>query len=111
MVVEEKPDARFLLANERTYLAWMRTCLAFVVGGVALTQLRVGHGLEWLRALTVALAVLGGILMTPFVYRRWQLNEQALRAGTELPGHRLPPVFLALTVTIGIGLAALLALS
>ncbi len=32
----EEPDARFTLANERTFLAWIRTSLALLAGGVAL---------------------------------------------------------------------------
>ena len=32
----EEPDPRFSMANERTSLAWMRTALALVAGGVAL---------------------------------------------------------------------------
>ncbi|MFC7482946.1 YidH family protein [Luedemannella flava] len=32
-------DVRFLLANERTLLAWLRTALALMAGGVALAQL------------------------------------------------------------------------
>ncbi|MFC5183233.1 YidH family protein [Actinomadura harenae] len=109
--MEEKPDARYLLANERTYLAWMRTCLAFIVGGAALSQLGVEHRYAWLRALTVGLAVLGGIVMTPLVYRHWRVNERALRSDAPLPGHHLPSVFLALTLVIGAGLVALLALA
>ena len=34
-----EPDARFTLANERTFLAWIRTALAFLAGGVALEVL------------------------------------------------------------------------
>ena len=33
------PDYRFTLANERTFLAWIRTALALVAGGVAVVQL------------------------------------------------------------------------
>src|ERR1700750_1223651 len=35
----EDPDPRFTLANERTYLAWNRTALALVGGGLAAAQL------------------------------------------------------------------------
>src|SRR5690606_33022341 len=31
-----EPDPRFTLANERTFLAWIRTSLALIAGGVAL---------------------------------------------------------------------------
>lgn len=34
-----EPDARFSLANERTFLAWIRTALALLAGGVALEPL------------------------------------------------------------------------
>ncbi|MDT5236302.1 MAG: putative rane protein, partial [Mycobacterium sp.] len=32
-------DYRFTLANERTFLAWIRTALALLAGGVAVVQL------------------------------------------------------------------------
>jgi putative membrane protein len=34
-----EPDYRFTLANERTFLAWIRTALALIAGGVAVVQL------------------------------------------------------------------------
>src|SRR3954470_20484811 len=34
--VGTRPDHRFSLANERTFLAWVRTSLAMLAGGVAL---------------------------------------------------------------------------
>ena len=33
--VGEEPDYRFSLANERTFLAWVRTSLGLIGGGVA----------------------------------------------------------------------------
>jgi putative membrane protein len=36
---EQEPDFRFTLANERTFLAWIRTALALIAGGVAVAQL------------------------------------------------------------------------
>ena len=35
----EAPDYRFSLANERTFLAWIRTSLGFLAAGVGLDQL------------------------------------------------------------------------
>ena len=34
-----EPDARFTFANERTFLAWIRTALALLAGGVALDSI------------------------------------------------------------------------
>src|SRR5690606_969632 len=49
---ETEPDARFTFANERTFLAWNRTALAMVIGGVAIVQLLPPFsGLPWGRHL------------------------------------------------------------
>ncbi len=37
------PDYRFSLANERTFLAWIRTSLALLAGAVAVDQLAPEH--------------------------------------------------------------------
>ena len=36
LALGEDPDPRFTLANERTFLAWIRTSLALVAGGIGL---------------------------------------------------------------------------
>ena len=36
---EREPDYRFTLANERTFLAWIRTSLGLIAGGVVVHQL------------------------------------------------------------------------
>jgi hypothetical protein len=38
--VGEAPDYRFSLANERTFLAWIRTALGFLAAGVGLISWR-----------------------------------------------------------------------
>jgi uncharacterized membrane protein YidH (DUF202 family) len=37
--VGQHPDYRFTLANERIFLAWIRTSLALVAGGIAVVRL------------------------------------------------------------------------
>jgi putative membrane protein len=72
------PDPRVTFANERTFLAWNRTALALVAGGLAVSQLvKVGSGGA---ALTVALALVAfGAFMSVAGYRHWQRNERAIR--------------------------------
>jgi putative membrane protein len=41
------PDYRFTLANERTFLAWMRTSLALLAGGIALRQVVPSFAPRW----------------------------------------------------------------
>jgi hypothetical protein len=45
MSERRSPEAQFQLANERTYLAWLRTALALVASGVAAARLLAGQTL------------------------------------------------------------------
>jgi putative membrane protein len=82
--MSEEPDPRFLLANERTFLAWNRTGLALVGGGLAAGQL-----LDFdsaLAELAVSLPPIAlGAALALMSYRRWAANDRALRRGEPLP--------------------------
>ncbi len=93
------PDARFLLANERTFLAWTRTALALVAAGLALVQvLHPFPGVPWGRQLLgVALIVLGAVVAV-VGHREFRRNHRALHRGEPLPRSALPRI-LALAVT------------
>ena len=96
------PDYRFSLANERTFLAWIRTGLALIGGGLAVAQF-LRHG--WLRdTLAVTLLGLGGVVAVRSV-DHWARSERAMRLGEPLPPSRFPAV---LALTIGVGTIALL---
>lgn len=79
-----EPDARFSFANERTFLAWIRTALALLASGVALDALdlpfsdRIQHGLA---VLMVAL----GLLCAATSWIRWAKAERAMRRDEPLP--------------------------
>lgn len=75
------PDVRFLLANERTLLAWVRTSLAVLAGGVALTQL--GDNSTSRTVIGISAILLGGF-MASVGYIRFKAADKAIRRG-ELP--------------------------
>lgn len=102
---EHEPDARYTFANERTFLAWIRTALALVAAGLAVIQLLPPfHGIRWGRhAIGIPLILLGGAIAV-LSYREWTANQRALRRGEPLPRSWLPTV-LAVTIT-AVGLIA-----
>lgn len=98
--VGTRPDYRFSLANERTFLAWLRTGLALIAGGLAIAQFLPPLPMTHLReAIAVALLLLGGAVALHAV-DRWVRTERAIRLGTELPPSRFPAL-LALAVALG----------
>ncbi|MBD0744293.1 DUF202 domain-containing protein [Streptomyces sp. CBMA152] len=87
----ETPDYRFSLANERTFLAWIRTSLALVGGGFAVDQFL--PDLRWGVRVGLALALLGsGVLCALRAVNHWVRCEQAMRRGEDLPVSRFPTV-------------------
>lgn len=74
-----KPDYRFSLANERTFLAWIRKALPFLAAGVLLVQFATRLSPRVIVvAVAVALAALAAVLCA-FAYMRWYANEIAMR--------------------------------
>jgi putative membrane protein len=101
---ETEPDARFTLANQRTFLSWSRTALALVAAGLGIVQLLPPFpGVPWgRRIIGVPLIVLGAVTAAA-AYREWTRTQRALRRGEALPRSILP---LILAATIGIVAAA-----
>jgi putative membrane protein len=79
------PDYRFSLANERTLLAWLRTALALVAGGVAMTQFVPELGLPAGGPVVSIGLLLGGLGTALAGYRRYVANERAIAADQPLP--------------------------
>ena len=102
--VGRDPDYRFTLANERTFLAWIRTALAIAAGGLA--AVTVLDGLPGERYLGVAL-LLASVVTSATSYRRWALAERAMRLEEPLPESRLPLVLAIIVALVAIGTAAL----
>ena len=97
---DAEPDARFTFANERTFLAWTRTALAFVVAGLGIVQLLPPFpGVPWGRhVLGVPLIVIGAVIAITS-YSQWVRSQQALRRGQPLPRSVLPRI-LAIAITV-----------
>jgi putative membrane protein len=97
-----EPDYRFSLANERTYLAWLRTSLALVAAGVAVVELVHTLGPRPQRML-LGLTLVGlALLIAGTSHRRWQQVERAMRLGEPLPRSRMPAI-LAVGLCLVIG--------
>ena len=106
--VGHEPDPRYTLANERTFLAWVRTTLAMLAGAVALHSLGIPDS-DWLRnALVVGLALFGG-LMTALAFRRWSRIERAMRTREPLPRFGLGLGMTIVLVVVSVLLAVALA--
>ena len=102
-----EPDPRFSLANERTFLAWIRTSLALVAAGVALEAFELPIRAE-LRFAGALVFVGLGLLAAVFSWMSWARTEIALRLARALPGPSVSGVIAAGVVVaillIGLGL-------
>lgn len=81
----EEPDYRFTLANERTMLAWIRTALGLLAGGIAIEQLVPEFSVAWARTLIALVCALLAIFVVLRGYRRWRAVDRAMRQGSPLP--------------------------
>jgi putative membrane protein len=91
----EEPDYRFSLANERTFLAWIRTALALLAGGVLLDQFSTKLASHLVvEMLAIALSTIAALLCA-MAYARWRANEIAMRHARRLPGTMAIPVIAA----------------
>lgn len=99
-----EPDPRFTLANERTFLSWIRTALALLAAGIALEALSAQLlNFELRKPISLSLVTLA-ILISASACIRWLKIENALRARKPLPFPMLIPVLsialLALTAVL-----------
>jgi len=99
-----EPDARFTFANERTFLAWIRTALALLAAGVALDAVDLSMSARTQHALALLMVVLG-LLCAAASWIRWARAERAMRKGEPLPASSVSTV-----LVLGVAVAALILL-
>jgi putative membrane protein len=101
-----EPDPRFTFANERTFLAWIRTSLGFLAAGVAIAavaKLAGALGPET-RVASIVLIVCG-LVCGVSAFRRWMINERAMRLGEPLPSS--PLLLIVTAIVAGVALVSL----
>ena len=104
-------DYRFLLANERTFLAWMRTALALIAGGVALDQFVVVAGARNLVTVLGIFAIVLGAIVAILGTVQWRRGDRAMRSGSRMDssitvmviGGILAAFALAIALLLGLG--------
>jgi putative membrane protein len=94
-------------ANERTFLAWIRTSLVLTSTGLAITELLPQFDVAAGRRVVGLPLIALGTITAAVSYRQWLGNERALRRGRPLPPSRLP-VLVAVGVTAVAALALVL---
>ncbi len=99
----EEPDPRFSFANERTFLAWIRTALALLAAGVALDAitLDIPDGLQLTLA---AVFILLGLACAVAAWLRWARAERAMRRREPLPASNIGIVLSVVVVLSALGL-------
>jgi putative membrane protein len=101
----EDPDYRFSFANERTYLAWIRTALSLVAAGVAVDALSLDMATWLQRALAVVLVALG-LASAIASWTRWARSERAIRRGEPLPSSAFTAVLAGTIVLTALAVLA-----
>ncbi|MFD9059695.1 YidH family protein [Streptomyces sp. NEAU-PBA10] len=99
----DTPDYRFSLANERTFLAWLRTALALIAGGFAVDQFLPGLPDGWRIALALGLLA-SGVLSALRAVHHWVRCERAMRRGEDLPVSRFPAVLSLLVAVVAVAM-------
>ncbi|WNM38878.1 DUF202 domain-containing protein [Micromonospora halotolerans] len=94
-----EPDYRFSLANERTFLAWIRTALALLASAVAVIQFLPASALAGTRSGLAAVLAVAGTLLPVAAYRRWARTQRAMRLGQGIP---FTPLLVLVAAALGV---------
>ncbi|WP_067548029.1 YidH family protein [Nocardia crassostreae] len=97
-------DYRFTLANERTFLAWMRTALGLLAGGVAVHELVRPFRHHGARTAVAMGCIVLATIVAIGAYGRWKHVQAAMERGDKLPHTVMVPI-----LAFGIALIAVLA--
>ena len=108
-MTDARVDYRFLLANERTFLAYIRTALALQLAGLAVLQF-LTHGHQALRLVFGVLLVAVGSYVGLAGFLRYRRNDRSIREGAEMHANRAVSPIAAAVVVVPLVAAILLTL-
>ena len=97
----DEPDPRFSLANERTFLAWIRTALALLAGAAAVHAFDLDVS-DTVAAWSSGLLSASGLLCALQAWFGWMRTERALREGQALPSNGVGAVLAAVVASAAI---------
>lgn len=101
-----EPDPLYSLANERTYLSWLRFAVTMLAGAVAIDRLFLEH--PWFGSEILALGLVAIAYGTCGLgVRRWLATERALRRRQPLPGFGAPLLVIVAILLAGVGVIVL----
>lgn len=95
-----EPDYRFSLANERTFLAWIRSALGLLAGGVLMVQFATRLSPPWLVASVGVILASFAAVVSVMAYRQWRANEIAMRHDKPLPASAAVPLLATLVFLV-----------
>lgn len=87
-----EPDPRFTLANERTFLAWIRTALALLAGGIAIEAFAADLFEVTVRKGVALLLIALSMAVSAGAFVRWIGVERAMRQARPLPLPLIAPL-------------------
>ncbi|WP_328395928.1 YidH family protein [Nocardia sp. NBC_00416] len=105
---DREPDYRFTLANERTFLAWIRTAFALLAGGVAVGQLFTGEFDPATHRLLGGGCVVLAVLVAVGAFLRWRQVQAAMRRDGPLPGPVMVKLMVGGVLAAAVGCALLI---
>lgn len=94
-------DVRFLLSNERTLLAWVRTGLAIQAGGIALTAFHPDTPWPGIGVLLL------GVVVALIGYRRYKISDKSIRANVLPPSDATAAMQVIAVTMLAVGIALL----
>ncbi|MET0694925.1 MAG: DUF202 domain-containing protein [Propionibacteriaceae bacterium] len=101
--VGSEPDPRFTFANERTFLAWIRTALGFVAAGVAVAAVaKLNDALVLEVRIAALVLVVCGLFCGVTALTQWIRNERAIRLNQPLPSSPMLPFLTAALVVVAL---------